>query len=106
VKLGLPRKPDFESITDNPDLAKTLKELYINVDNIDAYVGGLAEPHVGGSHLGELFTASIREQMTRTRDGDWFYYANRENKMFTEEEIAEIEGTGERMGLSKIGFWV
>ena len=68
--------------------------LTCGLSSADAYVGGLAEQHEGASHLGPLFTASLKEQFTRLRDGDWWYYENgANNKLFTEAEIQEIRST-------------
>lgn len=62
-----------------------------NVDDIDAYIGGLAEDHLPNSNLGELFWISTMEQFENLRNGDRFWYENPEQ--FTPEEIAEIYGT-------------
>jgi hypothetical protein len=48
--------------------------LYGSVDNIDAWVGGLAEDHLPGASMGELVTAALADQFTRLRDGDRFFY--------------------------------
>jgi len=65
----------------------------------DAYVGGLAEPPKSGGQLGPLFAASIREQLARLRDADWWYYENgAANKLYSPEEIEEIRNTGEVAG--------
>lgn len=67
----------------------------------DAYVGGLAEAPEGGSHLGPLFTASVREQFTRLRDADYWYYENgANNKLYNTSEIEEIRSTSELYRLS------
>jgi hypothetical protein len=61
---------------------------------VDAYVGGLAEPHYGSAHVGQLFYASIFDQFRRLRDGDWYHLKNADNGLFDAQEIAEIERTG------------
>jgi Ca2+-binding RTX toxin-like protein len=43
-------------------------------ENIDAWVGGLAEKHVFLGELGSTFDAVFAEQMARLIDGDRFYY--------------------------------
>src|SRR5205807_148423 len=53
---GLPRVTSFAQITSNPALAAQLQSLYGNVNNIDLWVGGLAEDHVPGGSVGPLFT--------------------------------------------------
>src|SRR5205823_979490 len=52
---GLGRVSDFSQITSNVQVQQTLKSLYGTVDNIDLWVGGLAEDHVAGSSLGPTF---------------------------------------------------
>ena len=51
-----------------------LELLYKDINNIDLWVGGLAEDHMFNSELGETFHAIIVEQFTRIRDGDRFWY--------------------------------
>ena len=42
-------------------------------DQLDLWVGGLAEDHVSGSMLGELFHAIIVDQFHRVREGDRYF---------------------------------
>lgn len=60
--FGLPAAKTFSDITPDQEVAAILQQLYGNVNNIDPYVGGLAEPAEGGAHFGPLFAASITEQ--------------------------------------------
>lgn len=55
-------------------MAVRLQNVYKNIDNIDLWVGGLAEDHVPNSSLGETFHKIVREQFLRIRDGDRFWY--------------------------------
>jgi peroxidase len=87
--LGLERVTDFSEITSNPELAAKLEDLYGDVDNIDAWVGSLAEDHVAGSSMGELNQIVIVDQFERLRDGDRLWYEN----VFSGQELAEIENT-------------
>ncbi len=73
---GLPRVHSFSEITSDPTLQQELQQLYGSVDNIDLWVGGLAEDHVPGSSVGPLFSRIIADQFTRLRDGDRFWYQN------------------------------
>src|SRR5262249_59106306 len=63
-------------ITSDNGLRLKLKALYGNVDNIDAWIGGLAEDHVPGTSTGPLIRAALINQFTRLRDGDSFWYQN------------------------------
>lgn len=71
---GLLPKTTFREVTSNVTLAKLLQSLYGSVDEMDSYVGGLAEDHLSDSELGELFHIAVREQFERLRDGDRFFY--------------------------------
>lgn len=93
--MGLKKKTTFAEITSDPYAASKLEELYGSVDKIDPYIGGLAEDHVNDSNLGELFYASMKDQYTRLRDGDRFYFENANNGLFTEEERNAIKSTGD-----------
>ena len=55
-------------------LAARLKAIYGDVDNVDAFVGMVCEPHVAGSELGPLQLAIWKRQFEALRDGDRFYY--------------------------------
>ncbi|HEV2784160.1 MAG TPA: peroxidase family protein [Actinophytocola sp.] len=58
-------------------LAARLSAIYGgNVNNVDAFVGALAERHASGSDLGELQRAIWTREFTRLRDGDRFFYGN------------------------------
>lgn len=71
--LGLDPAADFSDITSDPVLANELHDLYGNVDNVDAWVGGLAEDPYGDGMLGELFATVIIDQFLRIRAGDPFW---------------------------------
>jgi hypothetical protein len=71
---GLARVKSFADITSDPVLKAKLQQLYGNVNNVDLWVGGLAEDHVRGGSVGPLFTRIIANQFERVRTGDrlWF----------------------------------
>lgn len=48
----------------------------IHVNDIDLFVGGLAEAPVGASQMGSTFTWIFQEQLDRLQEGDRFYYFN------------------------------
>ncbi|MCA9014014.1 MAG: peroxidase family protein [Planctomycetaceae bacterium] len=89
VALGLSAVESFSDISSDPEVAAKLEALYGTVDNIDLWVGGLAEDHLPGSSMGETFTAIIVDQFERLRDGDRFWYEN----VFSGEALKEIDGT-------------
>lgn len=86
---GLPRVEGFDEITSDPAVQQTLEDLYGTVDNIDLWVGGLAEDHVRGASVGETFQTIIADQFERLRDGDRLWYQN----VFSGGELRQIERT-------------
>ncbi|KAF6252962.1 heme peroxidase [Scenedesmus sp. NREL 46B-D3] len=95
--MGLPPAKTFSDITPDPALAATLQQLYGNVSNVDAYVGGLSEPHFYQAHVGQLFYLSIKDQFARLRDGDWWYFENAAaNELFSAAEVDEVRRTSLR----------
>jgi hypothetical protein len=57
-------------------LAARLKGIYGTVDNVDAFVGMVAEQHVPGTEFGPLQLAIWKKQFAALRDGDRFFYLN------------------------------
>jgi hypothetical protein len=86
---GLTRVHSFADITSDPQLQQSLESLYGSVDNIDLWVGGLAENHLPGSSVGELVQTIVADQFERLRDADRFWYEN----VFSREAIRQIEST-------------
>lgn len=56
--------------------AARLKAIYGNVNNVEAFVGMMAEPHIPGTEFGELQRAVWTHQFQWLRDGDRFFYLN------------------------------
>lgn len=88
---GLSAVTDFDEITSNPLLAAELASLYGTVDDIDPWVGALAEDHMADGNLGALLTAVLTDQFMRLRDGDRFWYAN--DPAFSPDDLAMLEAT-------------
>ncbi len=74
--VGLPRVRSFADITRNTELQQKLQSLYGNVNNIDLWVGLLAEDHVPGTSFGPTGSRIVANQFERLRDGDRFWYEN------------------------------
>ena len=87
--LGLTPAQRFSDISSNMSIQVRLSNAYGNVEDIDAWVGGLAEDHVNGAMMGELNFTVIKQQFENLRDGDRFWYEN----MMASEEVMEIEST-------------
>ena len=88
--FGLAKVTSFSQITSKAALAQQLQSLYGSVNNIDPWVGMLAEDHVQGSSVGPTHMAAIIDQFVRLRDGDRFWY---QNAGFTTSDIQMIENT-------------
>jgi len=73
---GLAPKASFAEVTSDAATAAALQSVYGDVNEIDAWVGALAEDHRPGAMVGELVRAVLRDQFTRVRDGDRFWYQN------------------------------
>jgi hypothetical protein len=86
---GLSPVTSFDQITSNTELQQTLKSLYGSVDNIDLWVGMLAEDHVPGASVGQLAKTVIADQFQRLRDGDRFWY----QRVFSGRTLADLEST-------------
>lgn len=74
VSYSLPTIQTFAELTSDPELQSALAGAYGEVDNIDLWVGILAEDHLPDSTLGQLGTAILQSQFERLRDGDRFFY--------------------------------
>ncbi len=83
---------NFREINSDRDIYRPLRELYDNqLDNIDPWVGMLAERHVPGSSVGPTLQAILSSQFERLRDGDYFYYEN--DPFFTQRDRNTIRRT-------------
>jgi hypothetical protein len=71
---GLPRVGSLSSISSDPVVRQRLMDTYETADDVDAWVGGLAEDHVSNGLVGPLVAAVLKDQFVRVRDGDRFYY--------------------------------
>ena len=87
--FGLPKVTSFAQITKDPAMQAKLQSLYGNVNNIDLWVGGLAEDHVPGGSVGPLFARVIGEQFGRLRAADSFWY----QKTFAGADLQAVGNT-------------
>jgi hypothetical protein len=85
---GLPRVTRFDQITSDPAVQANLQSLYGTVDNIDLWVGALAETHVPGGSVGPLVRRIVVDQFTRLRDGDRFWF----ERAFSGSVLSGLEG--------------
>nr|XP_046231744.1 eosinophil peroxidase isoform X2 [Scatophagus argus] len=75
--LSQPRnQAQLAQVLNNSDLARRLLQLYGTPENIDVWLGGVAEPFVRGGRVGPLFSCLIATQFQRIRQGDRLWYEN------------------------------
>jgi len=74
IAYGLAPAQGWSDISSDPDAQARLAAAYAHIDDVDLWVGGLAEDAFPGSHLGPLFHGMVIEQFVKLRDGDRFWY--------------------------------
>ena len=91
TQIGLPRLKSFEEFTELPEVADQLREMYGDLDQIDPWVGMLAEKHMPDAMLGNTLMLIIERQFQNLRDGDRYFFEN--DNAFSEEEKEDIRNT-------------
>ncbi|XP_006889511.1 PREDICTED: lactoperoxidase [Elephantulus edwardii] len=84
---------ELETVLKNKVLAKKFMDLYGTPNNIDIWIGAIAEPMVTGGRVGELLACILGKQFRQIRDGDRFWWENPE--IFTQKQ---------RDALQKVSF--
>lgn len=74
LAFGLPAHQFFDDITSDVALQLDLFDAYGSVDNIDPWVGMLAEDHVPGANVGSTIHRILKQQFEMIRDADRFWY--------------------------------
>ncbi|XP_063450745.1 thyroid peroxidase isoform X4 [Pan paniscus] len=89
---GLPRletPADLSTAIASRSVADKILDLYKHPDNVDVWLGGLAENFLPRARTGPLFACLIGKQMKALRDGDWFWWEN--SHVFTDAQRRELE---------------
>uniref|UniRef100_A0A8C6SNF4 Myeloid-specific peroxidase n=1 Tax=Neogobius melanostomus TaxID=47308 RepID=A0A8C6SNF4_9GOBI len=90
--LSAPRnQAELAQVMNNTQLARQLLQLYDTPENIDVWLGGVAEPFVREGRVGPLFACLIANQFKNIRQGDRLWYEN--TGVFT---------MGQRIALSRV----
>lgn len=89
--FGMTPRTSFAEFSSNSYLVNTLSTLYASIDDIDPWVGALAEDHFSGSAVGELIYTALVDQFTRARNGDWYWYEN--DPQFSVDERRMLHST-------------
>ncbi|XP_074076627.1 eosinophil peroxidase isoform X2 [Macrotis lagotis] len=96
-RLSQPRTlSQLARVLKNKDLARKFMSLYGTPDNIDIWVGAVAEPLLPGARVGPLLACLFENQFRRARDGDRFWWQNR--GVFTRRQRQALR----RISLSRI----
>lgn len=94
ARYGLAPVTTFAEISSDPAIQARLQELFGTVNNIDPFVGALAEDHLPGSSAGEFIHAVVGNQFERLRDGDRFFY--------TQDAFLQSNAVRQVIDLSKV----
>ncbi|XP_046346605.2 peroxidasin-like isoform X1 [Haliotis rufescens] len=78
------------------DTRAKLQDLYGHPDNIDVFVGGMAETPLDGAKVGPTFLCILADQFKRQRAGDRFWYEK--PGVFNTEQIVQIR----QMSLARV----
>ena len=74
ASLGLTRALSFSDITSEETRQARLAQIYAHPDDVDLWVGGLAEDPVNEGQVGELYFVILKRQFEALRDGDRNWY--------------------------------
>nr|XP_005583875.2 eosinophil peroxidase [Macaca fascicularis] len=95
--LSQPRNlAQLSRVLKNQDLARKFLNLYGTPDNIDIWIGAIAEPLLPGARVGPLLACLFENQFRRARDGDRFWWQKR--GVFTKRQREALS----RISLSRI----
>ncbi|XP_020040894.2 eosinophil peroxidase [Castor canadensis] len=73
--LSQPRNlAQLSQVLKNQNLARKFLNLYGTPDNIDIWIGAIAEPFLPGARVGPLLACLFENQFRRARDGDRFWW--------------------------------
>ena len=88
--LGLTPYTTFAQLTSDPVVQSEYENAFGDINNVDLFMGGLAEAHAPGAVVGTTFQAIIADQFRRLRSGDRYFFMN---QGFDEETLKMIENT-------------
>jgi peroxidase len=74
--LGLFPYSSFAQVTSDPVLQQNLQSVYGDVNQLDLFIGGLAENHIPGTRVGPTFLNILSRQFQALRSGDRFFWQN------------------------------
>jgi peroxidase len=86
--LGLAPYQSFADLTSDPELQAKLKGVFGGIEQVDLFIGGLAEPHAPNAVVGPTFQKIIADQFSALRAGDRYFWLNQGFDPATTEMIA------------------
>lgn len=89
--FGLTPYNNFIELNSDTLVANSLEQLYGDINNIDPWVGMLAENKLPDALFGETIMEIMEVQFKALRDGDRFYFEN--DNGLSADEISEIKNT-------------
>ncbi|XP_047500198.1 chorion peroxidase-like [Penaeus chinensis] len=87
---------DFSDLSGkmDDDVIAKLKDVYRHVDDIDLFIGGMAEHPIEGGVVGPTFACILLDQVIRLKEGDRYWYeTNDEDTRFTGRQVEQIRST-------------
>jgi hypothetical protein len=91
LSLGLPYIHSFYQVTRNGDLAFHLFANYLDMSDVDPWIGLLAEDPEEGKVMGPTLSTLYLNTFLALRNGDRFYYEM--DPLLSEEDIAFVKNT-------------
>ncbi len=74
MDYGLPPYATFADMNPDPVIQEKLATAYASPDDVDIWIGALAEKHKAGMMVSETTYTILKDQFERLRDGDRFWY--------------------------------
>ena len=66
----------FSDISPVDSIARALRKLYGSVNNVDLWIGILAEQHLPNKSVGRTMNSMLKSQFEKLRDGDYYFFLN------------------------------
>ena len=98
---GLKRMETFDGFVDliPKPIVERLKLIYRDVEDVDLFIGGIAESSLPGLILGPVLRCLVGDQFKRTLAGDRFWYDSGDSPAsFSETQLAEVRRVLEYIG--------
>ncbi|MEM9381091.1 MAG: peroxidase family protein [Planctomycetota bacterium] len=86
--LGLGAPASLEEVSSDPEVVARLRQIATTPEDLDLWVGGLAEDHLPGALVGETFHAILTRQFEALRDGDRLWHS----RQLPRRLLRQIEG--------------